>query len=399
MKIKGFFKDVTGAFRVARKRKKLIKKSSNTLVYDDPIREVAEACHPEFLDLIVTSVVDVASSARKITFERLDGMKLPPFEAGQYVSLELKIGTSLTTRPYSVCSSPSEARSKSHPHISITVRDGLPGIGFASSYLYSSTKVGDTFRAHFPFGFFYFEPLRDANSVVALAGGSGITPFLSMAKEIKVGKLDCSLVILYGSKSSKDIILKDELLSCECDKVKVIPVISDEPDYCGEKGFLDASLILKYSPFPPSSGKVSYFVCGPSKMYEFVKGELEKLNVPSKRIRMESFAPKAIKEYADYPLGDELKHFKIKIHQGLNEFEIPCFSSESVLVALERAGIASPSRCRSGECGFCRLELISGQVYVPSQNDGRRYADKEYGYIHSCSSFPLSDLEIRIQIR
>ncbi|NLC67374.1 MAG: 2Fe-2S iron-sulfur cluster binding domain-containing protein, partial [Clostridiaceae bacterium] len=53
-----------------------------------------------------------------------------------------------------------------------------------------------------------------------------------------------------------------------------------------------------------------------------------------------------------------------------------------------------PARCRSGACGVCRSLLISGDVFVPEHVDGRRFADKQYGYIYPCCSFPLSDLEI-----
>lgn len=67
-----------------------------------------------------------------------------------------------------------------------------------------------------------------------------------------------------------------------------------------------------------------------------------------------------------------------------------------MLVAIERAGIKAPSRCRSGECGWCRARLLSGRVYVPERTDGRRRADIEFGYIHPCSSFAMSDLVLDV---
>ena len=69
---------------------------------------------------------------------------------------------------------------------------------------------------------------------------------------------------------------------------------------------------------------------------------------------------------------------------------------ESLLVAVERAGIAAPSRCRSGECGWCRSRLVSGEVYIPEKTDGRRAADIDYNYIHPCSTFPLSDVVLEV---
>ncbi|MCR2044756.1 2Fe-2S iron-sulfur cluster-binding protein [Anaerosalibacter massiliensis] len=75
---------------------------------------------------------------------------------------------------------------------------------------------------------------------------------------------------------------------------------------------------------------------------------------------------------------------------------MPAKANETVLVTLERAGIEAPSHCKSGECGYCRSKLISGDVYIRKDNDSRRIVDKKYGYIHPCVSYPISDLELTI---
>ncbi|MBQ3889260.1 MAG: 2Fe-2S iron-sulfur cluster binding domain-containing protein, partial [Clostridia bacterium] len=67
---------------------------------------------------------------------------------------------------------------------------------------------------------------------------------------------------------------------------------------------------------------------------------------------------------------------------------------ESVLTALEREGLAVPSSCRSGECGFCRARLTKGNVCMPRSVDSRRVADSAHGVIHPCCSYPMSDLTI-----
>jgi len=71
-------------------------------------------------------------------------------------------------------------------------------------------------------------------------------------------------------------------------------------------------------------------------------------------------------------------------------------ADETVLVALERAGIEAPSHCRSGECGWCRSRLVSGDVFTPESLEARRKADLKAGYIHPCCTYPLSDLMIEI---
>lgn len=391
MKVKGFLKDVTGASRVTKARRDLIKSGSYLNVYSDPIREVAKEIHPDPFEVTVVSIKDASPTAKTFRFVPKEG-KLPPFQAGQYVSFQLQIGNTLTTRPFSISSAPYEARSE-EPFFEITVRKGRED-GFVSNYFYDEVKEGDTFTVEMPFGQFFYEPMRDAKKVVALAGGSGITPFVSMAKEIAHGTLDMDLTILYGSVSSKDIILKETLENVQCDKVKVVNVISGEEDYEGEKGFLTADLIKKYS-----EGDTSYFVCGPLAMYEFVRGELDKLEVPAKRVRMEVFgAPVDITKAEGYP-ECEAKTFKLTVVRGIQEDVIEASSRESLAVAMERAGIPNNTRCRSGACGYCRCKLISGDVFVPSTGDGRRYADKMYGYYHACSTYPLSDCKIKIIIK
>ena len=78
------------------------------------------------------------------------------------------------------------------------------------------------------------------------------------------------------------------------------------------------------------------------------------------------------------------------------ESVIKCSADTTLLRAMEAAGLNPPSDCRSGRCGWCHSQLLSGKVYVPASVDGRRLADKEFGFIHPCCSFPLSDVTIDV---
>ena len=141
-----------------------------------------------------------------------------------------------------------------------------------------------------PFGQFYYEPLRDAKNVVALAGGSGITPFVSMAKEIAAGKLPIHLTILYGSVTHTDIVCGAELENAEVQaeayaavhsdyqgSVRVVHVMSGDDEWQGEKGFVTKELIQKYS----AGGEARHhlYVLRTGAMYELSARSMEEMGV------------------------------------------------------------------------------------------------------------------------
>jgi len=395
MKIKGFLKDITGSMRVTKRRNDTIKNASASREYNDPIRKVADECHPLYTELVVKEISPASPDSKKIVFKKADGEKLPPFEAGQYVSLELDIDGVHTTRAYTIASAPFEARLEKDPFLEIIVKRVKGPDGFASNYINDRLKVGDRLIAHLPYGEFYFEPLRDHKKILGLAGGSGITPFLSLAKEIKNGTLDAEITILYGCNALAEVMAKDELEALKGPKVKVVYVIKDEKEEADEHGFITSSIIEKYS----KVGETSYFACGPFPMYGAMRKALEALKVPSKDIRFELIgAPHDIAKAPGYPVGKEKGTFSLTVCRGLEETKVEAKASESIAVALERAHIPNPTRCRSGMCGYCRCLVLEGDYFVPPTADGRRYSDKETGYVHACQTYPLSDLKIKIII-
>lgn len=393
MKIKGFLKDVGGASRVTKARLNAFETASPRAETVDPIGDVAREWHPGAIDLVVTEIRTASKTAKTVRFEKVGGGKLPPFYAGQFISLAFTIDGKTVCRPYSISSAPFEARQEK-AFVEITVRRSK-GDGFIADYINDSLKVGDRVRGSMGLGQFYYESLRDAKHVVALAGGVGITPFAAMAKEIAHGTLDFDLTILYGSVSSDDIILKEELEALAGEKVHVVNVLSgDEPDWKGEKGFLTAELIRKYS-----APDTTYFICGPQVMYKFLRSEIKKLNVPQRRVRFEMFGQaKDIASFPGYPAEKKDETYTLTVMRGIHKDEIPARACESLVVACERAGILLLTDCRSGECGFCRTKVLKGEYYVCPEGDGRRAADKDFNYVHACATYPLSDMTIKIPI-
>lgn len=401
MKVKGFLKDVGGASRVTKSRLESFRNASDKADASDPIADVARAWHPGKLDLIVSEVIDISKTSKAVRFKRADGKELQYFYAGQYMVLDFPIGESIISRPYTISSAPCRARGEDG-YVEICVRRSKEN-GLIADYINDEVKAGDSFRGLIGCGQFCFEPLRDSRHVVAIAGGVGITPFASMAEEIADGRLDIDLTILYGSVSSDDIILKDRLEAIEkrCDRVRVVNIISgDEPGWKGETGFVDARRIRKYS--PEGVENTTYFVCGPQAMYGPVGKAFDELDVPRRRRRFEVFGQAAdVTALEGYPADMKDKtetEYELTVVRGISETVIPAKAGESLVTALERAGIRIETGCRSGECGFCRSKVLSGNVFISPKSEGLRAADRDFNYVHACAAYPLGDVKIRIPI-
>ena len=354
--------------------------------------EKARFMHPDKQLVRVASITPNGADAVTVVLKSADGKALAPFRAGQYVSVAVDIGSTKTTRSYSLCSSPDWAW-KGIYHI--TVKRVEPD-GFVSPFIQDTWKPGQEIAVSGPQGQLYYEPMRDAKKVLALAGGSGITPFMAMAYAIRDGIEDFDLTILYGSRTARGIVYKKELdeLCAECPRIHAVYVLSDEEASGYEHGFLTAGLIRKYG---GEAETYSIFMCGPQAMYNFLDGEIAKLGLRRKFVRRELFG--AIKDpwnQPGYPMDKKGRTFNAHVVVCGREYDVPASADEPLLAAIERAGIKAPSRCRSGECGWCRSKLINGDVFIPEKTDGRRYADTEFGYIHPCSSFPISDLTVEV---
>lgn len=354
---------------------------------------LAKALHPKRQYLKVAEVVERAEDCKSFTLvpDESKGTKaLAYFGAGKYLTVFETIEGMPVTRAYSISSSPKDSLEGRYV-LTIKLVDG----GLVSRYILDNWTVGTEVEVSAPCGNFEYQPLRDAKKVICLAGGSGITPFVSMANAIADGDEDFEMTLLYGSRNKDSILFKDELdeICKKTDKVKVVHVLSDSKRASKgfEKGFITAKLIEKYA---PENEEYSVFLCGPQQMYEFVDKELESLSLEKKYIRHEMFGEfHNPSTQADYPQGvPETVTIKVTIQDETKT--VTGSSNDSVLQILEKNGISAPARCRSGECGFCHSHLISGKVYVPEKLEYRRLADYKFGCIHPCCSFPLTDLEI-----
>ena len=127
------------------------------------------------------------------------------------------------------------------------------------------------------------------------------------------------------------------------------------------------------------------------KYNNIVKGEFVALGLDKHSIRQEHNS-------VGNRVFEEPKTFKLTVHMRDKVYVVDAYQNETLVAAMERAGLAAPSRCRSGSCGFCHSRLISGECTIPEEHDARRKADLKFGFVHPCCTYPDSDMTIDVPV-
>jgi ferredoxin-NADP reductase len=383
---KGIWQEFDGYQEIVEEIKVSRKLGGTVSTADLSAEEYIRRLHPDKLELRVSEIIAETASTKTLRLVSGDHY-LPPFQAGQYIALYLEIDGIRTSRPYSISSQPNQTG-----YYDITIRRVENGL--VSNYLLADVKRGDVITCSGPAGNFYFNPLIHQKTMICIAGGSGITPFMSMIREVIECGLDRAVYLFYGNKSADDIIFGAELtgVSQRFENIHYIPVIEEaSADYGGACGFITRDVIRAAL---EDIEEKSYFICGPMGLYEFCLPELETLGVPRRKIRQEMYGSHSnIREYPGWPrqVGKDAV-FSLKIQSGK---ELEARAGEPLLVSLEKGGVVVPSLCRSGECSMCRVKILSGKVFQPAGVPVRK-SDRQFGYVHACMSYPLEDLEILV---
>lgn len=364
---------------VPNRREALANGSDQPLPTEYRTNNLATALHPGYMEVELTHIVQLTPNMKNFTFKRVDSSAFPFFRAGQYVSLQAKIGNSLVSRPYSISSSPDEAL---EGRLSLGIEDA----GFFSGYMNNEAKIGDRFVMTEPSGEFHYENIRDKKNIVCIAGGSGITPFLSMAKSVAEGNEDYNMTLFYGAKDFEDLAYRDELEVLKKSGVQIIYVLETAHEGC-EQGFVTAKMLEKYVDINAST----FFMCGPVAMYASILDELKPYNLPLKSVRKDAAT------CGDLDI-DNPKTFRLTVHMRDKVYEIDAKENETLLASMERAGLNAPNKCRAGGCGFCHSKWLGGEYIIAKGRDGRREADRKFGFIHPCVTYPQSDMEIDVPV-
>jgi ferredoxin-NADP reductase len=278
MDIKEFMGHVEGFGEAVGERETLKRVFGDLSIPKDFAENYIKLLHPKNIAVRVTDILPETPSTKTFRLAPAGGY-LPPFRAGQYVNWEVTIGNVKTGRGFSISSPPHQ-----RGFYELTVR--RMESGFVSPYLLDTAKTGDEFSISGPAGFFYHEPLTDGKDLVFIAGGSGVTPFRSIIREVTERGLDMRIWLVYGTRTTGDVIFGEELsaIAGRHKNVRCELVVS-EPDsnYTGTTGFITGDVIKKFVGDP--KGK-TFYLCGPEPMYRFVEPELINLGVPPDQERV-----------------------------------------------------------------------------------------------------------------
>lgn len=304
------------------------------------------------------------------------------FEPGQY--LTLRQGD--LRRSYSICAAPGEA-------LRVGVRR-VPGGAF-STWVHGTLKAGDRIEVMPPQGRFGAALALQPRHVLLVAGGSGITPVLSLLKAQLGRGAACRATLLYGNRSASTTMFKEEIedLKNRClTRLSVHAVFSREGvDLPLSAGRLDAD---KIGTLLRLAGPVDEaFVCGPQAMNDAVEAALRAAGLSPSHIHVERFGvPPSAADAAVHAAqaGDATTARITVVRDGLTR-EVPFEPrDESLLAAASRAGLDLPFSCRSGVCATCRAKLLHGRVRM-ARNFALEPADLEAGFVLTCQSHPLTE--------
>lgn len=329
--------------------------------------------------LVEVKKIEDYTKYKVITLSSINEEELPIFRAGNKVSLTICIDNKYYSESYSIVSSPNRCFNGEYK-IAVLDKDNR-----IDKYLFNEIKVGERLIISSPFGEFYYNKLRDKDNVIAIVSSNGILPIMSMIQSILDGIDDYKLTVFYTEKCFEDILFYDELMKINNrnNNIDINIVLSSEDKEGCIKGYVTKEMINKVM----GDVNTSLFLSGTEGMLKYLNKELESLKLPKKLIRYEDYLPVCnIKKIIEY---------KLTIFINNEKYEVPCYNNKTIIQAIYDGGIYIPSKCNVGSCGFCKSELLSGEVKVV--NDKRNILDKKYNYIHPCSTYPLSDIKIIVR--
>lgn len=300
------------------------------------------------------------------------------YQAGQFLTLTVEENGKKYRRSYSLSSAPNLDDT-----LAVTVKRVPSGI--VSNWLNDHVKEGIKMEVMEPMGNFTLVPnSKRSQRYLLFAGGSGITPLMSMLKTVVSFERNSFVHLFYSARSQADIIFKKQLdfwAQKHGDRLKIHYFISQDPA-ADQMGRLTSETLRSLLADIPNDLRKQAYLCGPQALMEVIEGELEKAGI-SEVFKESFFAPVPTDEKATGS-GAVL----IKLSGADHHLEVP--SNKTILDAALDAGIDMPYSCQSGLCTACRGKCISGKVKMDS-NEALSDEEIAAGYVLTCQSHPASE--------
>jgi ring-1,2-phenylacetyl-CoA epoxidase subunit PaaE len=367
-------------------------KKKNTSDNED--KKVTKA---QYFSMGVREVINETHDAITIVFDPpKDGLEYKP---GQFLTLILPVEGQKLRRAYSLCTSPATDQ---FPAVTVKRVDG----GKVSNYLNSNLKAGDRIEVMEPMGVFTPEPSEEKKRhLVLFAGGSGITPMMSIIKSVLINETKSKITLIYGNRDIKSIIFKNELEKLESassERLKIIHVIENPPaGWEGMTGLLTPdSLKEVLTPIVADSAIESeYYMCGPEGLMSCVSKTLDIMSVPKEQVFKESFVAGTTSS-ADIKkneaIDDASQTYEVTVIYAGEEYKFAVEPDKTILHTALSLDIDLPYSCQSGICTACRGKCLSGKVKL-DENEGLSQKELSEGYVLTCVGHPLTpDVVIEI---
>jgi ring-1,2-phenylacetyl-CoA epoxidase subunit PaaE len=314
------------------------------------------------------------------------------FEAGQHLTLRREIGGQEVRRNYSLCVAPSEGR------LRIGIKQ-MPG-GCFSAFANTELKAGDVLEAMPPHGSFTWKFAADARRrYLAIAGGSGITPILSLMKTALQTEPGSRFALFYGNRASASIMFLEEMAALKdrfIDRLQVFHFLEEEAEEIELfNGRLDAAKCAEaLDALVDAAGLDAAFLCGPEPMMQAAEAALLARAVPAERIRIERFTtgePSAERSAAAEALVRKAAGLKMTVQLDGRRFAVT-FDPEkgSILESVRAAGYSAPFACKGGVCATCRAKVAAGKVEMKA-NYALSPEEVAEGYVLTCQAAPVSE--------
>lgn len=320
------------------------------------------------------------------------------FTQGQYLTLRTTIEGQDLRRSYSICAGVDDGE------LRVGVRKVRGGV--FSNWINAHLKAGDTVQVMAPQGRF-FVPLDPSahRHHVGIAGGSGITPILSIMKTVLAREPHARFTLLYGNRSLQSTMFKEELEDLKnryLTRLVLHHVFSDEPtDSPLNMGLMNRDKLGEFlRSVVPAAGIAHAYVCGPFQMNDEAEAALLATGVPEDRVHIERFGVAPLAGAAGAQGTDAVLHEALPgdaeqariviIRDGLRrEIEFRK-QMPSILDAAAAAGMEVPFSCTSGVCGTCRAKLVEGEVRM-ERNFALDKSEVAAGFVLCCQAHPLTE--------